>query len=110
MPSYRQPYSDVTVYKHFNDAMKAQNQLIHAENVIFDMRYYAYINPYTNAVDDEEYLYMIDQSPTFSSITESITGVKTNVYVILLREYRNRHRHVRFQYANDEEIEALKLK
>lgn len=111
MPSYRQPYSDETVYKHFNDAMKAQNQLINAENIVFDMRYYAYINPYTNNVDDEEYLEMIDHSSTIMEAVSSMTeSKKTTVYVILLREYRNKFRYVRFQYANDEEIEALKLK
>lgn len=111
MPSYRQPYSDEAVYKHFNDAMKAQNQLIHAENIIFDMRYYAYINPHTNDVDDEEYLEMIDHSTTTMEVVSSMTGSKkATVYVILLREYRNKYRHVQFQYANDEEVEALKLK
>lgn len=108
MPSYRQPYSDDTIYKHFNDAMKAQNQLIHAENIIFDMRYYSYINPRTNSVDDEEYLEMIDHSSTTTEIVSSMTGSKkATVYVVLLREYRNKYRHVQFQYANDEEVRAL---
>lgn len=111
MPSYGQPYSDETVCKHFNDAMKAQNQLINAEYIIFDMRSYAYINPHTNNVDDEEYLEMIDNSSTRMEVVSSMTkSKKTTVYVILLREHRNKFRHIRFQYANDEEIEALKLK
>lgn len=109
MPSYRQPYSDEIVYKHFDDVMKAQNQLIHTENMIFDMRYYEYINPHTNRGDDKEYLEMIEHSTVLNNTFSSMTGSKkTNYYVILLREYENRN--VRFQYANAEEIEALKMK
>lgn len=111
MPSYRQPYSDEMVYKHFNDAMKAQNQFIHADNIIFDMRSYAYNNPYTNNVDDEEYLYMIEHSLKLMDVISSTTGSnETKVYIILLREYKHKFRYVSFQYADNEETEALKLR
>ena len=111
MPSYGQPYSDEMVYKHFNDAMKAQNEFIHAENIIFDMRDYAYINPYTKKVDDEEYLYMIEHCLTLMDHFSSVTRLKkSKVYIILLREYHNRFRHVCFQYADHEETEALTQK
>ena len=60
MPSAGQPYSDEMIYKHFNDAMKAQYELIKAKKLIFDMRGYSYINPHKkNKVDDTEYLDMI---------------------------------------------------
>lgn len=111
MPSYGQPYSDEIVYKHFNDAMKTQNQFIHADNILFDMRNYAYINPYTNNVDDEEYLGMIEHCSKSMDFISSMNGLKkTEVYIILLREYKNRFRNVFFQYADNEETEALTLK
>ena len=51
-------FDDKTIYKHFDDALKAQNIYIKAKRVIFDMRNYNYNHPRGN----EEYVDMIIHS------------------------------------------------
>ncbi len=106
MPSYRQPYSDDEIYRHFNDAMKVQNQYIHAKNVIFDMRNYSYINPHTKKPDDEEYIKMISNA---ASLNNRILGQAANIfYVILLPQEAGKLDSFYVEYATDAEVNDLK--
>lgn len=110
MPSCRQPYPDVTIYKHFNDAMKAQYEIIKAGKMIFDMRDYAYLNPHKkNRVDDAEYLDMILYNTTrLNSYSEN----PAKVYVILPRERlvsRYHMCHMDFRDASKAEVDGLRI-
>lgn len=58
MPNCRR-YSDWEIFSHFDDAFECQNNLVKAENVIFDMRNYTYYMP-NGEPSNGEYAYMID--------------------------------------------------
>lgn len=58
MPN-RRIYRDWEIYMHFGAAMKYQNTLVQAENVIFDMRNYTYRFPGSGRASNNEYAYMI---------------------------------------------------
>lgn len=105
MPSYRQPYSDEEIYRHFNDAMKAQNLYIHADNIIFDMRNYSYISPYTNQPNDKEYIRMIYHNHSSSCIL----GDKRNTYVIMLNKDAEEVNHLYCEDATNAEVDDLRL-
>jgi hypothetical protein len=94
IPTYRAEYSDEEIYRYFHDAMKAQRMYINADNIIFDMRYYFYYNPYTKSYDNLEYLNMLDYN---------LKPYK-NVYVI----YTGKEKEL-FDLASKEEIDALRL-
>lgn len=94
IPTYRAEYSDEEIYRYFHDAMKAQRMYINADNIIFDMRYYCYYNPYTKSYDNLEYLNMLDYN---------LKPYK-NVYVI----YTGKEKEL-FDLASKEEIDALRL-
>lgn len=104
MPSYRQPYSDEEIYRHFNDAMNAQNQYIRAKNVIFDMRNYAYINPYTNEPNNEEYIKMI----YWNLFLKSVLGQEINAYVIMPKQCAANISSLYAEFATDAEANDLK--
>ena len=94
IPTYRVEYSDEEIYRYFHDAMKAQYMYINADNIIFDMRYYCYYNPYTKSYYNWEYLNMLDYN---------LKPYK-NVYVI----YTGKEKEL-FDLASKEEIDALRL-
>lgn len=79
MPNAR-PYSDEEIYKHFNDALKAQNQFVKASNIIFDMSSYGYYNTKAGMVDNGEYFYMIKHAYDSSRIF--VGDSSTNWFVI----------------------------
>lgn len=110
MPSRGQPYPDEMIYKHFNDAMKAQYEIIKAKNMIFDMRDYSYINPHRkNRVDDAEYLDMIYFNTT---VLNDSSGNPAKVYIIMPKEklismYYMSNRD--FRGASSAEVDALRI-
>ena len=108
MPSRMQPYSDGEIYQHFNDAMKAQNEYIHAKNIVFDMRNYHYINPKTDHVDDEEYLKMIYHNERMDSIVAGSEDRHVPTYYILISKERTQKLiNVPDEYASQAEVDFL---
>lgn len=104
MPSSGQPYPDEEIYRHFGDAMIAQNRYIYAKHVMFDMRSYAYINPRTNKPDNEEYVRMI----CHNCILNADAGY--DFYVIMLPRAADGLKGEYFEIAGQAETDALKLK
>ena len=66
LPEYKDTFKDEDVYAQFHDAMKAQNQLIKANCVVFDMRSGAYSGP----GGDFEYLRMLKHNLLLPAIID----------------------------------------
>ena len=108
MPSAKGVYSDEEIYHHISDAFKAQNKLIHAKTVIFDMRAYSYYDPHTEGYDNAEYLHMIDY---LTGRSNHLEDKDVRVYVISSEEIKPslRGRSVHYAVASEEEIEPFRL-